>query len=74
MLGEIFLDLEQHLNEMMSKKWLLGSNAIDIICVTMEEYFNDFAKIKRLSKKRIMVSGGGVPTGPQAETYLIPRV
>lgn len=65
------LDLEQHLNELKPKKWLLGSNAIDIICVTIEEYFNDFAKIKIPYKKRMMVSGGGVPTGSHAEAHLI---
>ncbi|EPQ01536.1 Potassium channel subfamily U member 1 [Myotis brandtii] len=51
---EELLDLKQHLNEQKPKKWLLGSNAIDIICVTMEEYFNDFAKIKIPYKKRMM--------------------
>lgn len=42
---------QQHLSELMTKKWLSGSNAVDIICVTVEDYFNDFAKIKKPYKK-----------------------
>lgn len=45
------LCFQQHLNELMTKKWLLGSNAVDIICVTVEDYFNDFAKIKKPYRK-----------------------
>lgn len=43
------------MNELMMKKWLLGLNVVDIICVIVEDYFNDFVKIKKLYKKRMMV-------------------
>lgn len=55
LLGEVFIDLEQHLNELMTRKWLSGCNAVDTICITVEDYFNDFSRIKKPYNKKITV-------------------
>lgn len=42
-----FSSSQHHLSELLTRKWLGGSHAVDTICVTLEDYFNDFSKIKK---------------------------
>ncbi|XP_014238496.1 exocyst complex component 3 [Trichogramma pretiosum] len=45
LLQESFLDLELHFHELLTQKWLLSTKAIDTICVTLEDYFQDYTHL-----------------------------
>ncbi|XP_069814291.1 exocyst complex component 3 isoform X1 [Dendropsophus ebraccatus] len=55
LLAEVFMDLDPHLSDLMTRKWLAGTNSVDTICVTIEDYFNDFARIKPLYKEKMTI-------------------
>lgn len=43
---ELFLDLNKELADVMTRKWLLtGTNIIDTVSVTIEDYFRDYARL-----------------------------
>ncbi|KAL3226800.1 hypothetical protein MRX96_024627 [Rhipicephalus microplus] len=43
---ELFLDLNKELMDVMTRKWLLtGSNIIDTVSATVEDYFRDYARL-----------------------------
>lgn len=46
LLEEAFLDLEIHFNELFSAKWMQTSISIDTICVTLEDYFQDYNHLR----------------------------
>lgn len=46
LLEEAFLDLEVHFDELFTPKWLLSSIPIDTICVTLEDYFQDYNHLR----------------------------
>ncbi|OXU16724.1 hypothetical protein TSAR_000990 [Trichomalopsis sarcophagae] len=42
LLEESFLDLESHFNDLLTPKWLSSPIPIETICVTLEDYFQDY--------------------------------
>lgn len=46
LLEEAFLDLEQHFDDLFTSKWLSSSIPIDTICVTLEDYFQDYNHLR----------------------------
>lgn len=46
LLDEAFLDLDSHFQDLITTKWLSSSISIETICVTLEDYFQDYTHLK----------------------------
>lgn len=46
LLEEAFLDLDGHFNELFTIKWIGSSIAVDTICVTLQDYFQDYNHLR----------------------------
>lgn len=46
LLEEAFLDLDGHFNELFTVKWITTSIAVDTICVTLQDYFQDYNHLR----------------------------
>ncbi|KAJ2942695.1 hypothetical protein O0L34_g2165 [Tuta absoluta] len=46
LLEEAFLDLEVHFDDLFTAKWLPTSIPVDTICVTLEDYFQDYNHLR----------------------------
>ncbi|XP_050438329.1 exocyst complex component 3 [Adelges cooleyi] len=46
LLEEAFLDLDSHFQDLITTKWLTSFISIETICVTLEDYFQDYVHLK----------------------------
>ena len=46
LLDEAFLDIEAYFGDLLTGKWQTGSQAIDTICATLNDYFEDYQFLK----------------------------
>ncbi|XP_070533442.1 exocyst complex component 3-like [Ptychodera flava] len=48
LLDEVFMDLESHFQQILTRTWLQlpTSNAVETVCVTIEDYYHDFLHLK----------------------------
>ncbi|XP_019547157.2 exocyst complex component 3 [Aedes albopictus] len=49
LLEEAFLDLEIHFNELFTLKWVGTTVSVDTICVTLEDYFQDYNHLRSVN-------------------------
>uniref|UniRef100_UPI00358EA35C exocyst complex component 3-like n=1 Tax=Myxine glutinosa TaxID=7769 RepID=UPI00358EA35C len=53
LLDEVLLDIKPSLLELLTRPWLTSSKAMDTICITIEDYFNDFSKLNKSYLKEL---------------------
>jgi len=46
LLDEAFLDIEAYFSDLLTAKWQTGTQAIDTICMTLNDYFEDYQFLK----------------------------
>ena len=46
LLEEAFLDLDSHFKDIATPKWLTSSVSVDTVCVTLEDYFQDYKHLR----------------------------
>uniref|UniRef100_A0A915LBU3 Exocyst complex component Sec6 n=1 Tax=Romanomermis culicivorax TaxID=13658 RepID=A0A915LBU3_ROMCU len=46
LLDEIYADLSNHLEDILTRKWYMPSSTLDTICATVEDYFEDHKHLK----------------------------
>lgn len=46
LLEEAFLDLEVHFDDLFTSKWLPSSIPVDTICITLDDYFQDYNHLR----------------------------
>lgn len=46
LLDEVFMDLQTHCDNLLTKQWLGDESIVETICVTVEDYYNDFVHLR----------------------------
>ncbi|XP_039265797.2 exocyst complex component 3-like isoform X1 [Styela clava] len=46
LLDEVFMDLKIHCDNLLTKQWLTDESIVETVCVTIEDYYNDFVHLR----------------------------
>lgn len=74
LLEEAFLDLEIHFNELFTAKWLASSTAVDTICATLDDYFQDYNHLRVVNFEFVITKGQSLVTNRYVKALLSKRV
>ena len=54
LLDESFLDIDVHFSELLSSKWQNTTDAVDTVCATLVDYFDDYKYLKPKNFERVI--------------------
>lgn len=54
LLDEVFLDLEPHFQELLTRKWMDSNTQVDTICCTIEDYHADYRHLRNKNYDYLM--------------------
>ncbi|CAK5075146.1 unnamed protein product [Meloidogyne enterolobii] len=54
LLEEVLEDIIKHLEQIMTRSWLMGSNDLETICITIADYFNDYKHLRGHIRSMLM--------------------
>lgn len=74
LLDEAFLDLEVHFNDLFSVKWLTNTLPIDTICVTLEDYFQDYNHLRDINFEYVIGEAQKMVTKRYIKAMLSKRI
>ncbi|KAI1720371.1 exocyst complex component sec6 domain-containing protein [Ditylenchus destructor] len=46
LLDEVLEDISKHLEQLMTRTWLMGSTDLETICITVADYYNDYKHLR----------------------------
>lgn len=74
LLEEAFLDLEIHFNELFTAKWLASTSAVDTICATLDDYFQDYNHLRVINFEYVINKGQALVTNRYIKALLSKRI
>lgn len=74
LLEEAFLDLEIHFSELFTPKWTTSTKAVDTICATLDDYFQDYNHLRDSNFKYVINAGQKFVTVRYMKALLSKRI
>lgn len=74
LLQEAFLDLEVHFNDLFTAKWETTNVSVETICVTLEDYFQDYNHLRAINFEYVINRAQSLVTKRYIRAMLSKRI